>query len=257
VSRFVGAISHFMLAVEDLSRTYGETVALDGATVSFEAGTVHAILGENGSGKSTLVKLLSGVVRPTRGAILVDRKKVEIFSPAAFQSLGLATVFQEVLVAPDRTALDNIFLGGDGLVRRGVSRARRPAIAAETLASIATTRFDLAAAAGRLPLATQQVVVLARALVRRPRILILDEVTAALYFADRESVFQTIERFARNGGLVLFISHRMDEVQRLADRVTILRNGRVVETLDRASASPSEMLRLMAPAADEEMSHGR
>jgi ribose transport system ATP-binding protein len=246
-----------MLAVEDLSRSYGETVALDGATVSFAPGTIHAILGENGSGKSTLVKLLSGVVPPTRGAIRVDRSEVKDFSPAIFQSLGLATVFQEVLVAPDRTALDNIFLGGDGLLRRGVPRSQRARIAAETLASIATTRFDLEAAAGRLPLAAQQLVVLARAFVRRPRILVLDEVTAALDFADRESVFQTMERFARGGGLILFISHRMDEVQRLADRVTILRNGRVVDTLDRASVSPTEMLRMMAPAAAEEMAHGR
>jgi ABC-type sugar transport system ATPase subunit len=246
-----------MLAVEDLSRTYGETVALDGATVSFVPGTVHAILGENGSGKSTLVKLLSGVVSPTRGAIRVDGSKVDNFSPAVFQSLGLATVFQEVLVAPDRTALDNIFLGGDGLLQRAVPRAERPRIAAEMLTSIATTRFDLEAAAGRLPLAAQQLIVLARVLVRRPRILVLDEVTAALDFADRESVFQTMERFVRHGGLILFISHRMDEVQRLADRVTVLRNGRVVNTLDRASVSPTEMLRLMAPAAAEEMAHGR
>ena len=93
-----------MLAVEDLSRTYGETVALDGATITFAPGTIHAILGENGSGKSTLVKLLSGVVPPTRGAIRVDGRKVERFSPAMFQSLGIATVFQEVLVGsrPDR-----------------------------------------------------------------------------------------------------------------------------------------------------------
>src|SRR4029077_9434646 len=117
-----------MLAVEDLSRSYGETVALDGATVSFAPGTIHAILGENGSGKSTLVKLLSGVVPPTRGAIRVDRSEVKDFSPAIFQSLGLATVFQEVLVAPDRTALDNIFLGGDGLPRRGVPRSQRARI---------------------------------------------------------------------------------------------------------------------------------
>jgi ribose transport system ATP-binding protein len=246
-----------MLAVEDLSRSYGETVALDGATVSFAPGTIHAILGENGSGKSTLVKLLSGVVPPTRGAIRVDGSEVKEFSPAIFQSLGLATVFQEVLVAPDRTALDNIFLGGDGLLRRGVPRSQRARIASEALASIATSQFDLEAAAGRLPLAAQQLVVLARALVRRPRILVLDEVTAALDFADRESVFQTMERFAGVGGLILFISHRMDEVQRLADRVTILRNGRVVDTLDRASVSPAEMLRLMAPAAAEEMAHGR
>src|SRR6185437_7424513 len=130
---------------------------------------------ENGSGKSTLVKLLSGVVRPTRGVIRVDGSEVKDFLPAAFQTLGLATVFQEVLVALDRTALDNIFLVGDGLLRCRVPRAQRAAIAAQTLASIATTRFDLEALAGRLPLAAQQLVVLARALVRRPRVLILDE----------------------------------------------------------------------------------
>ena len=246
-----------MLEVDDLSKTYGETLALEGASATFARGTIHAILGENGSGKSTLVKLLSGVVPPTRGTIRMDGAKVDRFSPAAFQAVGLATVFQEVLIAPDRSALDNIFLGCDGLLRRSTPRARRPALAAEVLRTIATTAFDLEAPAGRLPLAAQQLLVLARALIRRPRVLILDEVTAALDFGDRESVFQTMESFARAGGLILFISHRMDEVLRLADRVTVLRNGRIVDTLDRASVTPGQMLALMAPAAAEEIAHGR
>jgi ribose transport system ATP-binding protein len=246
-----------MLEVNDLSKTYGETVALDGANIAFAPGAIHAILGENGSGKSTLVKLLSGVVPPSRGEIRVEGRPIDRFSPAAFQALGLATVFQEVLIAPDRTALDNMFLGCDGLIRRHVTRAQRAALAADVMSSIANTKFDLNAPAGRLPLASRQLVVLARALVRRPRVLILDEVTAALDFADRESVFQTMEGFSRAGGLILFISHRMDEVLRLADRVTILRNGRVVDTLERSSLSPERMLRLMAPAAAEEMAHGR
>ena len=218
--------------------------------------TIHAILGENGSGKSTLVKLLSGVVPPSRGAIRVDGRTIDRFSPTVFQRLGLATVFQEVLIAPDRSALDNIFLGYDGLIRRRVPRARRAQLAAESLSTIAKTKFDLDTPAGRLPLAARQLVVLARALVRRPRMLILDEVTAALDFADRESVFQTMEAFSRAGGLILFISHRMDEVLRLAHRVTILRNGRVVDTLERASLSSEQMLSLMAPAAAAEIVHG-
>ena len=246
-----------MLEVDDLSKTYGETVALDGADLAFAPGAIHAILGENGSGKSTLVKLLSGVTPPSRGAIRVDGQPINRFSPSVFQGLGLATVFQEVLIAPDRSALDNIFLGCDGLIQRRVPRARRPCLAADLLSSIAKTTFDLNTPAGRLPLAARQLVVLARALVRRPRILILDEVTAALDFADRESVFQTMEAFSRAGGLILFISHRMDEVVRLAHRVTILRNGRVVDTLERASLSPEQMLSLMAPAAAEEIIHGR
>jgi ribose transport system ATP-binding protein len=246
-----------MLDVDDLSKTYGETVALDGADISFGPGTIHAILGENGSGKSTLVKLLSGVTPPSRGVIRVEGQPINRFSPSVFQRLGLATVFQEVLIAPDRSALENIFLGCDSLIRRGVvARARRPGLAADLVSTIAKTTFDLHAPAGRLPLAARQLVVLARALIRRPRILILDEVTAALDFADRESVFQTMEAFSRAGGLILFISHRMDEVLRLADRVTILRNGRVVDTLERSSLSPAQMLRLMAPAAAEEIAHG-
>jgi ribose transport system ATP-binding protein len=246
-----------MLEVDDLSKTYGETVALDGANIAFAPGTIHAVLGENGSGKSTLVKLLSGVAPPSRGAIRVDGQPIDRFSPAVFQGLGLATVFQEVLIAPDRSALDNIFLGCDGLIRRRVPRARRLGLAVDLLSSIAKTTFDLHTPAGRLPLAARQLVVLARAFMRRPRMLILDEGTAALDFADRESVFQTMEAFSRAGGLILFISHRMDEVLRLAHRVTILRNGRVVETLERPSLSPEQMLSLMAPAAAEEIAYGR
>ncbi len=246
-----------MLDVEDLSKTYGETVALDGANIRFRPGTIHAILGENGSGKSTLVKLLSGIVPPTRGAIRFDGTPLAEFAPAAVQRFGLSTVFQEVLIAPDRTAADNILLGSDGLFHRSIPRAQRRDAAAAALAPIAKTEVDLDMPAGQLPLAVRQLIVLARALVRKPRILILDEVTAALDFNDREAVFVTMEAFARAGGLILFISHRMDEVLRLANFVTILRNGRVVETLDRASVTSESMLKLMAPAAAAEIAHGR
>ena len=116
--------------------------------------------------------------------------------------------------------------------------------------------IDLDVDAGVLPLATQQLVVLARALTGKPRILILDEVTAALDFNDREIVFTLIETLAREGCLVLFISHRMDEVMRLSDRITILRSCKVVETLDRDAATPELMLALMAPEIVEEREHG-
>ncbi len=245
-----------MLEVEDLSKTYGETLALDGAGIAFAPATIHAIVGENGSGKSTLVKLLSGVVAPTRGTIRMNGSPINRLSPAAFHALGVATVYQEVLIAPDRNAVDNILLGCDGLVRRNVPRARRRSLAVEALAPITSTRIDLDAPAGILPLAARQLIVLARVLVRLPRVLILDEVTAALDFSDREAVFRTMELFASAGGLIPFISHRMDEVMRLAHRVTILRNGRVVDTLDRASPSSEQMIRLMAPAAAEEIAHG-
>ena len=245
-----------MLEISNLSKRYGETVALDGASVAFAAGTVHTIMGENGSGKSTLVKLLSGIVSPDRGEIRVDGAAFSGRRPADFQGRGFATVFQEVLIAPDRSVTDNIFLGYDGILARRLPRAERRRAVAEVLSTCARTAIDLDAEAGALPLATQQLVVLARALVRRPRILILDEVTAALDFNDREIVFSLIERLAREGSLILFISHRMDEVLRLSHRITILRSGRVVETLDRAAASAELLLARMAPEIVEERRHG-
>ena len=244
-----------MLEVADLSKHYGQTVALDRASLAFAAGTIHAILGENGSGKSTLVKLLSGIVPPSHGTVRVEGRTVRRFEPAALQALGIATVFQEVLVAPDRSVTDNVLLGMDGMVRRRVKRAARRETALRALAPVARTPVDPDALAGRLPLAARQLVVLARARAREPRILILDEVTAALDFADREAVFQMMEGFARAGGLVLFISHRMDEVIRLADQVTVLRSGRVVDTLGRGAATADHLLRLMAPAAAGELGH--
>jgi ribose transport system ATP-binding protein len=238
-----------MLEIRDLSKRYGETLALEGAAGSFRAGTIHTILGENGSGKSTLVKMLSGIVVPDRGTITIDGRVLDRFEPAHVQSLGLATVFQEVLVAPDRDVVSNVLLGTDRLFSRGIPRRERRHLVERTLARFTRTPVPLDLPVGGLPLATLQLVVLARAVVREPRILILDEVTAALDFADREAVFTMMEAFARAGGLILFISHRMDEVLRLSDAVTVLRNGRVVETLGRAEVTSERLLRLMAPEA--------
>jgi ribose transport system ATP-binding protein len=245
-----------MLEIASLSKRYGETVALDNASIAFSAGTVHTIMGENGSGKSTLVKLLSGVVAPDRGRILIDGAPFAGRNPAAFQARGFATVYQEVLVAPDRSVTDNILLGYDGSFSRRLPRAGRRGAVVDTLSRCARTVIDLDVDAGSLPLATQQLIVLARALIRQPRILILDEATAALDFNDREIVFSLIESLARDGCLVLFISHRMDEVLRLSHRVTILRSGRVVETLDRADASAERLLVSMAPEIVEERQNG-
>lgn len=244
-----------MLEISDVAKRYGETVALSNASIAFRAGTIHTILGENGSGKSTLVKLLSGVVQPDAGTIEVDGKAFTGRNPAAFQAAGFATVFQEVLVAPDRSVADNILLGMDGLLTRRIPRDRRSEMAAEVLQRFAVTSVPLDELAGNLPLAAQQLVVLARAVVRKPKILILDEVTAALDFADRESVFRLMRELAESGVLILFITHRMDEVMSLSDRITILRGGQVVRTEEKGQSTAEGLLRAMAPQTAEELAH--
>src|SRR5438445_12300103 len=145
-----------MLEIRNISKRYGETVALADASISFRAGTIHTILGENGSGKSTMVKLLSGIVQPDSGAILLQGKPVSGTRPSAFQAQGFATVFQEVLIAPDRSVTDNILLGLDGLVRRTVPRSERRDRAAAALKRFAVTDVPLDMPAGLLPLAAQQ-----------------------------------------------------------------------------------------------------
>jgi ribose transport system ATP-binding protein len=164
-------------------------------------------------------------------------------------------VFQEVLVAPDRSVVENVLLGFDGWLSRRVPRQGRRSMVAQVLSEFADTAIPLDEPAGRLSLAAQQLVVLARALVRRPRILILDEITAALDFTDREAVFGCMKRLAREGVLLLFITHRMDEVMRLSDRISVLRSGKLVATLDRGDENPEGLLRLMAPETARDLAN--
>ncbi len=244
-----------MLAIDGISKRYGETVALSDATITFREGTIHTVLGENGSGKSTLVKILSGIVQPDEGRISLDGAAFRERTPAGYQRAGLATVFQEILIAPDRSVTDNILLGLDGLFSRVVPRGRRRETAAAALRRFAVSDIPLDVRAGSLPLAAQQLVVLARAVVRQPRVLILDEVTGALDFADRESVFGLMRELAKAGSLLIFITHRMDEVKSLSDRISILRGGKVIKTEDAGVSTSEQLLAAMAPQMAEELSH--
>ena len=247
-----GAVPHregrVELTTSGLTKRYGETLALSDASVDFRPG-IHTILGENGSGKSTMLKILSGVVTQTGGTVTLNGRAIHPRTPRDMHDLGLSTVFQEVLIAPHRTVLENIFLGYDGPLRRRIAKSGRIPLAQALLAEVSRFPVPLSAPAGELPLASQQLIVLARALVRLPSILLLDEATAALDYADRDLVFDVIEDYAAAGNIVIFISHRLEEVRRLSNRVTVLRSGRVVETLERDDITAERLLKLMAPEA--------
>jgi ribose transport system ATP-binding protein len=235
------------LEVRGVHKRYGETRALVHLDLTCERGTVHTIFGENGSGKSTMVKILSGIIPPDGGEVTVNGQRVTRFEPQAMRALGIATVFQEVLVAPNRTALDNIFLGYDGLFMRQMPRSQRAEVAQDTLARLTTTRIDLGALVGNLPLPQRQLIVIARALVRKPTLLILDEATAALDIGDRQALFSTIMDFVAGDRSVIYISHRVDEVLQLSNQVTILRSGDTITTVPAAGLTAAKLLQLVLP----------
>jgi ABC-type sugar transport system ATPase subunit len=237
------------LVVHGLAKAFGQTQALRDCSFSLAAGEVHAIVGENGSGKSTLVKILAGVHRPDRGELEIGGERIRGFgSPPAALRAGVVPVFQEVLVVGPQTLLENVWIGIDGLLRRRVpervKRERTAAILQELLGEVP----PLDAPVETLPLSVRQVGGIARALVRDPRILILDESTSALDVATRDRLFAVVRRHTGAGGSSIFISHRMDEIEEIADRITVLRTGRSVATLARGEAGADELVRLMSGA---------
>jgi ABC-type sugar transport system ATPase subunit len=242
-----GAHDGVVLRRADLSRSFGETRALRSCSVSFNAGEVHAIMGENGSGKSTFVKILSGVLAPDGGEIEIAGQQLSrVASPRAAQRLGVATVFQEVLVVRSQTVLENVWLGVDGEFRVRVSESQKRAEAAGLLRALTGEEFDLDQTVEALDLSAQQVCAIARSLIRRSRVLILDESTSALDVSTRDRLFGLIRARCESGVAVIFISHRMDEIGEIADRVTVLRSGSNVGTLTREEVSPHGLLRLMS-----------
>lgn len=228
-------------------KAFGETVALDGVSLECRAGTVHAILGENGSGKSTLVKLLSGVLAPDEGVVTISGTPLRPCDPATARRLGVGTVFQEVLVAPNRSVTENVLLGQDGWWRWRLTGARRRERAEELLRQISRGAFDVDATVGDLTLVQRHQVAIARALALDPRILILDESTAALDVDECGALFECVRAAIAQGVSVIFISHRLDEVLELSDAVTVLRSGRVVRTLARGELNVDLLMRLLNP----------
>lgn len=235
-----------LLQIRALAHSFGETRALRSASLEIAPGEAHALAGENGSGKTTLIKVISGIIRPASGEMIWDGQLIRFSHPAHALRAGVATVFQETLIAPEQSVRDNIFMGADGLFRRARSNSVEYEQAREILARLGLGSIDLDAPLWALSLAERQLVTIARSVVRPWRLLILDEATSALDARQRDRLFDYVRAERSQGKSVLFTSHRMDEVEGLADSVTVLRLGSTVAQSRMTATSPREILAAMA-----------
>jgi ABC-type sugar transport system ATPase subunit len=235
-----------LLRVANMAKAFGPTQALRDCSFELRPAEVHALVGENGSGKSTLVKILSGVHAPDEGGLEIGGDSLAaIRSPKHAQQMGTVTVFQEVLVAEARSVLDNVWLGYDTLLRAKVPMKEKRALATAALTELLGEPLDLDTPTEHLSLSDRQACCLVRALLRKPRVLILDEATSALDIATRDRLFATVRRLTAEGVGVIFITHRMDEIDELCDRLTVMRSGATIATLERGNWTGAEVVHLM------------
>nr|WP_255561794.1 sugar ABC transporter ATP-binding protein [Pseudohoeflea sp. DP4N28-3] len=228
-----------------MSKRYSGVAALSDVSLSATAGEIHAIVGANGAGKSTLMNLISGTVSPSSGSISLDGKNVRFANPQAAQSMGIATVYQEFSLVPQLSVARNVFLGREPRNRFGLIDPARLMADTRALLSKYKIELDPAAEVESLSVAQQQMVEIARALTYASRVLILDEPTAVLSLREQENLFSIMRRLRDDNLLILFVSHRLEEILNIADRITVFRDGRKIETLAAAGSSISEIVNRM------------
>ena len=222
-----GAVNPPRLVLSGLSRSFGPVAAVRDVSLRIEAGEIHGLCGHNGAGKSTLINMLAGNVAPDRGRIEIAGRPETFAGPRDAQRAGIACVDQELSLVPTLSVAENIVLGevGAGVLRRGRRTRRR---AQELLARVGLGQLDPSRLVGELSIGQRQLVEIARALGRDAGILILDEPTATLSDVEIEAVFRAVRGVAAHGCAVIFVSHRLGEVLRLCDRVTVMRDGKQV-----------------------------
>ena len=225
-----------LISVENLSKSFPGVKALDGVRFDLRPGEVHALMGENGAGKSTLMKILAGVYRKDSGEVRLDGEPVEIQSPAHAQSLAIGIIHQELHLMAHLTAAQNIFLGREPRKAAGLLLDENQ-LNRDTQALFDRLHLVLAptTAVGELTVARQQMVEIAKALSFKTRVLIMDEPTAALNNAEIDELFRIIRQLKAEGVGIVYISHKMDEIQRISDRITVMRDGCTIGTVPAAT----------------------
>jgi ribose transport system ATP-binding protein len=246
-----GALTNHVVAkqlveLRGIEKSFPGVRALHNVKFDLNAGEVHALMGENGAGKSTLMKILTGVYQPDAGEIIIEGNKVDVSGPRAAQTLGISIIHQELFLMNHLTAAQNIYIGREPRSMFGmfVDEAKMNADAAQLFKRMKIS-IDPAAEVGGLTVARQQLVEIAKALSFDSKVLVMDEPTSALNDTEVEHLFAIIEDLRAHGVGIVYITHKMDEVKRIADRVTVMRDGQTIETLPAAPTPISKIISLM------------
>ncbi|MEM7566938.1 MAG: sugar ABC transporter ATP-binding protein [Pseudomonadota bacterium] len=228
-----------------ITKRYGGVTALDDVDFACALGSIHAVLGENGAGKSTLIKILAGVVSPDEGTMTLDGKPVAFRRPSEANAAGIVCIFQELALLPDLSVADNISISDPprrfGLIDAAAQRRRAESL----LARIGCEDINPRSRVRDLPLSRRQMVEIAKALGQDPTVLILDEATSALTAADVENVFRVLRSLRDDGLSILTISHRMHEIEAVADTASVFRNGRHIETFPQGARTADQIVEMM------------
>jgi ribose transport system ATP-binding protein len=243
--RATDTAANSLLRMEGISKRYGGVVALEDARLECAAGRIHAVLGENGAGKSTLIKVMAGVVKPDSGVMELEDRPVIFHDPAAAMKAGIACIFQELSLIPDLTVADNIAITSPPTRLGLIDRRSQRHLAEDALTRAGAGGIHPLSRVKDLPLSRRQMVEIAKALARNPKILILDEATSALTAADVERVFMVLKQLRSEGLAIIYISHRMHEIAQLADDCTVFRNGRYVATFEAGTKTDDAIVEMM------------
>ena len=234
-----------ILELKDITKRFSGVDVLHQVSFMLHPGEVHALLGENGAGKSTLVKVITGVHQPDGGEIFLNGAPVHFSDTRESRQAGIAAIYQELSLFPDLNVAENIFAGRQPVTPGGRINWRKLYSEAEELLASLGVHLDLRQKARSLSIAQQQMVEIARAFSINARILIMDEPTSSLTLNEVADLFHLVRRLRDEGTAVIFISHRLDELFELADRVTVLRDGRYVDTRPLKDVTRDELIRMM------------
>ena len=234
-----------LLRAADVAKAYAGVQALRSASLELRAGEVHALVGENGAGKSTLIKILTGAVQPDAGEISLNGEVLPRLSPRSAKALGIVAIYQQPALFPELTVAENIALGVERTGRWGRVDWRERHRRAEELLSRVGARIDPERDAGELSMPQQQLVEIARALGADAKVLILDEPTASLSKEDTDNLFRVVRELRASGVGMIYISHRLEELPVIADRVTVLRDGATIATREMSQVNREQLIQMM------------